>query len=1082
MSDDAAGSTGTTGKKAARQHWYEPTGFFLLRAPALPFEVFTSLGECDSREQAMSRLREVGRDPRTRRALEVAGSDLVDALRRVEEVPALAPKRVRRAYAGLWRYVTRMASRATPFGSFAGVALGEFHASSVLALGERALGVERIRADMGWLMAWIKQLEEDPAALHWVRLTANDMVYDAGDRLVLPLLDVHGKGDRRAASVRATAPVRLIMRTAAGVSYEQLVDTVYASFPQAGRHRAEELVKQMYEIHLITSDLRPPLGDPRPDRWLLRRLEELPGSGSAEHAAALRQVVELARRAEGRDLGALHSVQRRMAPEYRRQTYQLDSALDVQGAQLSGRVAADVAEAADCLFRLAAAGGTDPLGSYRAAFRNHYSENTLVPVRELLSPERGLDAPDGYRHPPRSYPLQKLEDASDDTDSGRDQALCALPMRALRTGTLEIELTEELLDRLAPNGDPAVRELAPVTALDVFVQIQAESLDAIDEGRYRAVVTGTAPGSGTCGRFSDLLGPDAPHLLTSHAARQEHQLPHAAVAELSYLPLAGVGGNVAISPRLHTYEIPVNTTPSVPADRVLPLDDILVGATLKRLYLWSRRLNREILVTQNNRLNYVNAPNICRFLLEVSRQRQVSPQGFPWGDMESAPFLPRVVRGRAVLSSARWRLSDALLADEASHPNAEDFASAVEAWRKAWGVPRLVHLFDGPDPLTLDLEQPLCLDELRTALRRQPDGVILRETPALPGRLWLRDNQGRAYTSEVVVPLIRRHTLHPGSPRAFPRAAVAEVGSVPRTRHLPGGTWSSLNLYSLPDQHNRIIAGALRDVITACHDEGLIDRWFFIRYADPRPHLRIRLRARTPDTAGRTLSALLTWAQQLTRSGTADDFSVTRYDPEVERYGGATVFDHVERLFEASSSLTTKLIADALSGDAAIDPDCLTVAVLDTLYTQWGLSLDQRLAVAPVPSDPREAAEARAAFHTHRDYLCELLDLHPHHADQRALTDRRRLSLLLLAQQPAVATASAAVRAAVAEDQLWGTEHSILTSLAHMQVNRLRPIDHSAERRCYRMWRQTLRAIQGRQHAVHTIAGHPIPSKTRRQP
>ncbi|MFF4283440.1 lantibiotic dehydratase [Streptomyces kronopolitis] len=1053
-----------------RQASYAPAGFFLLRAPALPFETFECLAECGSREQTQSVLRELGGDPHIQRALEVAGSELVEALRRIAEDPAATGKRTRRAYAGLLRYVTRMATRATPFGSFAGVALGEFGVSSAVRLGSRSLGDERVRADMGWLMAWVRQLERDPTALQWLRLKANDTAYYVGDKIVVPLAEFLGEGGFRSVSMRATPPVRQTMLSATGVPYEQLVESVCTSFPQAGRDRAENLVKRLFELHVITSDLRPPLGEPHPDQWLLNRLENRAGDGPSERAAELREVVALARSSGNGDLRTLRGAQRTMVPEYGRQTYQLDSALDVCGARLSGQVASEVAEAANCLLRLTAADRENPLGTYHAAFRERYSGGALVPVRELLSPERGLDAPPGYKYPSRSSPLERLAPPTGDESSDRDQALCEIAVRALRTGTVEAELTDELVYRLAPEGDPAMGDLTPVTALDVFVQIQADSPAAIDGGDWRAVVTGTASGGGTCGRFSDLLGSEANSLLARHAACEEQQSPEVAFAELSYLPLAEFVGNVAISPRLHTYEIPVNTTPSLPADRVIAVDDILVGATHTRLYLWSRRLNREIVVTQNHRLHPGNAPNVCRFLLDVSRQNVIAPVGFPWGSMKASPFLPRIVRGRIVLSPARWRVSESLLGGKPTEMAPDDFAAAVTAWRKTWGVPRLAQLFEIHDPLTVDLEQPLCLDELQAALRRRPDGLVVQEPPAQPGQLWLRDEKDRAYTTEVVVPLINRQSAPAAHrrPQPAPRAAVATVGSMPRERHLPGGgSWTSLNLYSAPDQHDEIIAGLLRDCIAICDEQGLTDRWFFIRYADPRPHLRVRLRARATGTAEETLAELLALGRHLTDCGLANDFSIVSYDPEIERYGGGTAFDHVEQAFDASSRMTTELIAKCLSGDSAMDPDCVTVAVLDALYTHWGLSLDQRLCLAPEPAaNEKEQSEARAVFHAHRDYLCSLLSPLDNHEHLQGLNDRKRLLPTLLTQQPAIAKAATAVQMAAADDSLWGTEASILSSLVHMQVNRLLPIDRAREHRCYLLWRHTLRAIRGRRHAA----------------
>lgn len=207
-------------------------------------------------------------------------------------------------------------------------------------------------------------------------------------------------------------------------------------------------------------------------------------------------------------------------------------------------------------------------------------------------------------------------------------------------------------------------------------------------------------------------------------------------ADLNYLHPHGRSANVALHPGLRSHEICVNTTPTLPADRQIALDDILVGATGTRFFLRSARLGKELVVSQGHMLSPLQAPNACRLLLELSEDGYAPLAGFDWGALRMSPFLPRVVRGRAVLHPAQWSLTPERLglpAGKDALPGRDDFYAAVQRWREQWNVPRYVSLMYMDNWLALDLEHPLSVDELYDEVASLSGAdrqhVIIQEAP-----------------------------------------------------------------------------------------------------------------------------------------------------------------------------------------------------------------------------------------------------------------------------------------------------------------------------------------------------------------
>jgi len=467
-------------------------------------------------------------------------------------------------------------------------------------------------------------------------------------------------------------------------------------------------------------------------------------------------------------------------------------------------------------------------------------------------------------------------------------------------------------------------------------------------------------------------------------------------------------------------------------------------------------------------LTPLGAPNVCRLLLEVSEDGFTPLSRFDWGPMASAPFLPRVTRGRVVLAPAQWTLDADVLPGSPGDPDA--FHRAVQQWRKEWRVPRYGYLTWADNRLLLDLEHPLCTDELYRELNRgtggsHPHPVQLQEALPDVDELWLRDGSDRRYHSELVVPLLARDrslVARPPVPAAPAQDTARRAPATKRPqptvtrRWLPGDRWTFLKLYSAPEQHDDVLIGPVRQLIADLRAGDAIERWFFIRYADPYPHLRLRFRAAPGVDPVTVLAEVAGWARDTTAAGLAADAVFASYDREVERYGGPAAIDVLEDVFHAGSDVTTQLLTLLRRGVPGLDHDLMCVLAVHTLHQQWSLQ--------PQPGDPHHdlTDETRKRFRAVQPLLCDLLEPWDARPDPGARAVLPTLSAVLEQQRASVEAAAARVRDLSHAGALVGTERGIVDSLTHMQANRLLGLDRERERMCHRLWALTLRAVRGR--------------------
>lgn len=810
---------------------YQPFRTVMARVALFPAELHRLI-RTDDPEPG---LRAVLADPVFLEALWVASPSLAaDAELLTGKPDELSAKRRRATIAALTRYVIRASSRATPFGAFAGVAAADWgdELSCVIDAPRQHHRVARL--DHGAAMRFARNAERDPGARRGLRVFANPAAFVLGGRLTLPYrLPSDGDTDiGEQVSVRLTAPlVHAVRETQQPMGFADLGASMARAYPDRTPAQIEEFLGTLLDQEVLLSTARPPL---TPDDPAVA-VSGIPAATELISAIADYRARPLG---AGRDaLRAVYALDDTTGRGRSQRSVQVDVAF-------AGRATVPrelVGELDTALAVLARLGPTPPdLTGYATEFAERYGAEP-VPLLELLDPFTGLGAPAGYHNPPSTRATVERTGRRAD----RDEFLGRLIDDALRTGAHTVQLDpEHVVDSVAaPDG-------APAESLDFFLQLgQSRS------GEWLAVLGGTAgalsPAGRAFGRFSHLDRRLADVVAeAAEAERVNH--PGLAFAGLSYAHARGHVNNVGIVPPVHDWRITVGTSAGVPAEEQLHLADVQVFLGPNGLALTATGLDRELVVRAPNLLNPTEAPNAVRFALALGMARGW-PAEWSWGPFGALPFLPRVQVGRVVLTPARWRLP---------HP----------------GLPRFVHAGRFDNRLLLDLDHATHRDLL--AQERERGAEFVTEALPAPADAPAQGPTGR-HVLELVVPL---RLAEPPARRA---AAVPAPRSPGVRLVLPGEDWTYAKLYgpaALREQVLRLLHTAL-----AGHE------WFFVRYADPLPHLRVRVH----DNAA--LPTILTALRATVARGLIGRYALEGYERELDRYGGAAGFAVAERIFCADT-------------------------------------------------------------------------------------------------------------------------------------------------------------------------------------
>ncbi|QDQ09255.1 lantibiotic dehydratase [Streptomyces spectabilis] len=849
-------------------------------------------------------------DERFREAVEVSSPSLARTVDAVLADASVSASDLRKAHRAVTRYLLRAASRPTPFGLLAGVLWGSFGEATKGEL--TGAGHRAARPDAGWLAGLIAEWERDPAVHQGLSVVVNGLCFVRGGRLVLPFApagpDLAGPGSDtpssenrpRSRTLRHTPVVRAVAEAAARpIPCGELIREVETRFPEAPEGAVAGLVAQLIGAEVLLTELRPPLDAPDP----LAHVEALlpAATPAARWIAELRASLADYRRTplgEGREAWRTaleHAAAGPASTPGRPAAHAVQVDLRLEGtAVLSRSVAAELERAAAALWRLSPP-GPGRLTAYHQDFVERYGLGRYVPVKEVLDPDIGLGAPAGYRLPPSHRP----EPGPVPLGAVRQRLLLGLAVEAQARGAREVVLDEGRLRGFEEaDRDEAADSVRP-PSLELVVQIAAESAAAVDRGDFTLVVVGAATASGGhMGRFAHLFPPERTEEIR-HTVRTARETTGRLPVQVHHQASQHRHANVAQVPTWLDGRLVVGAHPGPAAPGVtdLTLDSIAVCADSEGFRIVSTELGRELTPSALHVLNReLTAPNAVRFLIEAAAFGRRQWRLWEWGAADDLPFLPAVRIGRTVLSPARWRL--------------EATGLPLDEWRALWRVPDHVQLTLGDHRIPLNLTVPAHQEILRRECERTGAAVVheLALGQDTDGG-WLH-GPGGAHEAEAVV------TLTPCGPRPdeAPTRGTRPVARRGTGEIPPGGPWLYATLYTSVERQDELLTGPLRGFLTEPGSPphagtGGVDRWFFIRYADPDPHLRLRLHGDPALLNGVVLPRLHDLAGQLAADGLARGLRLDSYAPETERYGGPELLTAAEEVFHADSELVLERLA-----------------------------------------------------------------------------------------------------------------------------------------------------------------------------
>jgi thiopeptide-type bacteriocin biosynthesis protein len=929
---------------------------FIYRIPNLAIDLYHDSENHDSIEQF---LRAVLQRDQVKEAILIASPEFSKEVDRFlkNEMDSADARKMKPFYYSALKYINRMCSRCTPFGTFAGCGIGTISANptEITPLKENHFK-KHIHWDSGFLLSVTEQLMARPEVRPYLNYARNNSVYGLGDSLRYVEYYYNLKGNRihTLSSFKLNPYLEKIsMVSEKSTPFETLAKSIIDD--DIDLDDATDFINELIDSKFLLSELEPVIvGEMYDDQVLavIQKkliLETLPSNIRTLFAATYKLLIsiknpEVAEADFKKVYEQLSEQTNQVEKKYvSKDIFQVDSEVISAEANIAQEVVRDIKNGMRSFYKLTALSfNNDTLSAFKKKFSAKY-ENQLVPLLEALDPEIGLNYSQYSENLLYGVPLV------DDLPSAKGP-----PINKAETLSWEPDfhgfLLKKILASLKDNSKIVDLKKADIEQYSFDINKIPASMNAFvniipdADGKYLINFKdwGSDSALTLIGRFT-LLGKEI-LALGEDIARFEDDCLHEnqVLAEVNHLADSRTG-NITSRSRMRSYEIPYITNSGSIQAGIIKVNDLYIRLENNEFKIYSKELNVQVIPVLSNAHNFNKNPlPLYKFLCDLQND---SKAGTHYMSLNLGPIarlldhIPRIQLESYIFRPATWVVRK----DDFNAVINMPFEKKIEAVRQYFAknnMPESFYIGRGDNKLYIDFAKSARVSLLLFIEELEKDGILLiEENVFAQAEKQLIANETGSFYHELVIPFKNEAKL---LERSIFEIKDQEIWDKRDRSFSPGSPWLYFKVYCGVNKAESLLTIELPPILKALKDNDLIADWFFIRFTDPEHHLRIRFKLKTENASARVMHIFQSTLQESIDAKFIEKIVVDTYIRELERYGGLDKMITAEKVFCKDSELVLSLLEFVENKNLKDDRWMIGMAVIDRYINAFHLNDQQK--------------------------------------------------------------------------------------------------------------------------------------------
>lgn len=700
---------------------YECFDGYIFRAPLFSVNFYKEL--TSERIISDDKLKSLFVNPVISESIFLATPNLYYEIEKWTEGKISDKKKVDKLKTSVLKYVSRMSSRSTPFGLFAGCCIGNINTNETkISLDNISKYKRHTRLDMNYLVALSSSLSKNEVIRSQINFYQNTSIYSLnGNVRYVEYEYIDGLRHHHIMGVENSIYLEKVLEASEnGIFYSDLISLLIDEDNQT--EVVVEFVNDLIDSQILISELEPTVSGPDFLQHIIDTLKRINGVDFE-----LNILTEVKAKLSDLDSSIGNNVSsyieiskllENLEVEFdMKYLFQTDLILNATHNTISISVIEDLKKGLTFLNKITNSQNENFLKKFKDAFYERY-EGREIALSKVMDVEAGI----GYKQNQNNLDFNPLIDdllISQNSESFIREVIWTpfnslfqqKILEAYKSNDFNIVFKDSDIQNFKENWDDLPDTMSLWTEI---VEI---------DGKEKILVgsCGASSSANVIARFSH-CDEVIYNYVESIISFEKLNNPSKVLAEIVHLPESRIG-NVIIRPSLRDYEIPYLAKSNHSLSNQIGINDLFLSVRYGKLFLRSKRLNKEVEPRLTNAHNFQNnSLPIYHFLCDMQFQNKRPSIGLYLGKfVDEYTFLPRIEYKNLILSEATWNLKTTELLDIFNvMDDEEELLKGITALRKKMNIPQYVLLIQSDHELLVNLTNITSISMFLTTVKNIP--------------------------------------------------------------------------------------------------------------------------------------------------------------------------------------------------------------------------------------------------------------------------------------------------------------------------------------------------------------------------
>lgn len=683
-------------------------------------------------------------------ALRIASLDLYEAFGCLEELDDNGKSKV---LLSIFKYVSRMSTRCTPFGLFSGCSSCEFSTHTDLVLSQKFH--RKTRLDMHYLCSLSQYLSNLTEFKYKLKYYTNNSLYEVGDEYrYISYTCIGNKREYQISSIKKTNLLSRILKAAKNGSEIDKLSTI-VSKEGITKKDIYEYFSNLIEYQILQSELEPNLSGCDFLSRIISTLEKI--DSNCYYLNILKSIHLLIDKIDSFTYNPIEGynnieslIQKIGAPYDKNYLFQVD----VNNIFINNKIDKNIKNELDSsicfLNKICTFDENENLIRFKQEFEKRY-ESEEIPLALALDPEIGIGYPALVFNQDSSSLLQDLmpiDNMKVTYKENLDRVQFTILQKIIENNfsSEEIELNDFDFE------DVQVNHTFLPDSFSAFFNIIK---DKRDELSIFLRFAGNISAANLLARFSHLS--ESINAVVNTIIQEEDKLhPDSILAEVIHLPNNRIG-NVLHHSSIRKYELALLCHSCLDKNNIISISDIMISIKNGKFILRSKQTNKQIIPYLTNSYNYsLSEIPIYRFFGDLQKANKKTSLMLSIDNLLNILlYIPRIRYKRTILSPATWKININEIKDLLQKRNDPEILTFANKWRETKRIPKYSLLADYDNELFIDWNNIISVRSFLSTVKMQ-NYFFIKEFLFDKEDLVIKDIEGNGYLNECIVSYIKK--------------------------------------------------------------------------------------------------------------------------------------------------------------------------------------------------------------------------------------------------------------------------------------------------------------------------------------